>query len=283
MLEYPELDEQLLLADQSEQIPETDVRHAGEEVSAKKLKIDLEKTADSQHFDKWILVVVTFERSGMDVPIKADGIAPTKTETIRPANLLNLAKAAIRSGAHIRWFDPRNSQSIKKDHCPQQLHVVNASEVCVVQTIRNSLPELVYLTTVNAYSLVLHSPAGVGPAVLFSSDSGFGSLSHPPVKKNMLVTAPHHGSNDSENKKAYLRLKKSDPSNFQTLMWVRSDKRMCAGGSRPGKMYLSLNRHRCFCTNCRGCSGDGQNVIMIGSNGCWKPEKGVSPCCCSKK
>ena len=205
-----------------------------------------------------------------------------------PVCTSDLAKAAIRSDAHIRWFDPRNSQLIKKDH--PHLHVVNASEVCVVQTIRKSFPELMHLTTVNAYSLVLHSPAGVGPDVLFSSDSGFGSegsnrhppIFCPPVEKNMLVTAPHHGSNDSENKTAYLRLKERDASNFQTLTWVRSDKRMCAGGSRPGKMYLKQPRLRRFCTNCRGCSGDGQDVVMIGSNGCWKPANGVLPCCCSK-
>ena len=285
MLEYPELVEQLLLADQSEQIPETEVRRAGEKVSAEQLKIALEKTADSQHFDKFILVFVTFERLGVDVPIEGtDGISVIKSETIPVANISDLATAAIRSGANIRWFDP-NLQPIKKAH--PHLHVVNASEVCVVQTIRKSFPELVHLTTVNAYSLVLHSPARFGPDVLFSADSGFGSRKHPPVfrppvKKNMLVTAPHHGSKDCENEEAYHRLKESAPSNcFRTLTWVRSDQPMCVGGRRPGKMYLK--QHRRFCTNCRGCSGDGQDVVMIGSNGCWKPAKGVSPCCCSKR
>ena len=82
MLEDPQLAlEQLLRADQGEQIPETEVRRAGEEVSAKQLKRSLEEKADSRHFDKFILVFVTFERSDVDVPIEGtDGISVIKSE-----------------------------------------------------------------------------------------------------------------------------------------------------------------------------------------------------------
>ena len=282
MLEDPELAlEQLCLADYSEQLSEVNDRRDGKEVSAEQLEMVLKKKADSQHFD-WlypffpIVVVFISEKSDEDVPTEADGIPIIETATVRVGNILHLASAATSSGAKIRWFDPRNPQPKKKAHpC---LHIVNASEVFVVQTSPYSLPGLVYLTTVNRLSLVLHSPAGVGPDVLFSSDSGFEFPQKPPVIKDMLVTAPHHGSKDQKNEKVYHQLKAINASNFQTLTWVRSDQRMCAGSSRPGPMYLKQKRR--FCTNCRGDSIGGQNVIMIG-DGYWKPAKGVSPCYCS--
>ncbi len=288
MLKDPDLAfKQLCFTDYSEQIPETEDRRDDKEISAEWLNMELKKRADSQHFDEFypflpIVVVFISERSGEDVPIEAEGIPLIETATIRADNILCLATAATRRGAEIRWFDPYKKPQPSEEAHPY-LHLVNASEVYVVQTSPYSLLGLVYLTTVNRLCLVLHSPAGVGPDVLFSADSGFGSLRHPPVfrppvRKNMLVTAPHHGSKDSENEEAYRRLKAIDASNFQTLTWVRSG--LYQNGKFPGPMYLKQKRRRRFCTNCRCGSKGGQDVIMIG-NGCWKPEKGVSPCRCS--
>lgn len=289
MLKDPDLAfKQLCFADYSEQIPETEDRRDDKEISAEWLNMELKKRVDSQHFDEFypffpIVVVFISERSDEDVPIEAEDIPVIETATIRADNILCLATAATRRGAEIRWFYPdEKPQPIEEAH--PNLHLINASEVPVIPTISRAFPDLLYLTVKNAYSLVLYSPAGDGPDVLFSADSGFGSprrqrppVFHPPVGKNMLVTAPHHGSKDCENEEAYHRLKDSDSSNFQTLTWVRSG--LYQEGKLPGKKYL--DQHRRFCTNCRGCSGDGQDVVMIGSNGCWKPEKGVSPCCCS--
>ena len=278
---------QLLLADHSEQdlsdgdapTSGTDDRRDGKEVSAEQLTKALEERAElPQHFDEFGLVsprvVIIFTRPGQPVHIEADSIPVIGTATIRADRILRLAIAATRSGAKIRWFDPRKNPKPEEKAHPR-LRIVNASKVSVLTT-RNSFPDSLSLTVENRDSLVLHSPAGIGPDVLFSADSGFGFSSRLPVEKNMLVTTPHHGSADRENEDAYCRLKECDPSNFRTLTWVRSDQRN--SGMRPGPMYL--NQKRRFCTNCRGGSGWGQDVIMIG-DGCWKPANGVSQCCCS--
>lgn len=292
LLEEPGLAlEQMLLADRDEQdfsedggsIPEKDDHDDKKEVFAEQLKTELEKRAElPQHFDGLSLffpgAVIVFTQSGQHVHMAADGIPVIGTATIRADRILRLAIAATRSGAKIRWFDPHKAPKPKEVACTY-LRLVNASEVYGLQAIRDSLPYLLYLTEVNRFSLVLYSPAGIGPDVLFSADSGFGFPSQPPVRKNMLVTAPHHGSGDRENEKVYCLLKKCAPSNFRTLTWVRSG--LYKNGTLPGRMYLKQDRGRRFCTNCRNGPRCGQDVIMIGDgDGCWKPADGVSQCCC---
>ena len=293
LLEEPGLAlDQMLLADRDERdfsddegsMPETEDRSNEKEVSVEQLKTALEKRAKlPQHFDGLSLVfpgaVIVFTQSGQHVHIEAEGIPVIGNTTIRADRILRLAIAATRSSAKIRWFDPRKAPKPKEVACTY-LRLVNASEVYGLQAIiHHSLPYLLYLTEVNRFSLVLHSPARFGPDVLFSSDSGFGSPSQPPVRKNMLVTAPHHGSGNRENEKVYCSLKKCSPSNFRTLTWVRSG--LYKNGTLPGQMYLSQDRARRFCTNCRDGLGCGQDVIMIGDgDGCWKPADGVSQCRC---
>ena len=309
LLECPELAlEQIFLVDRHEQNlsdcpppaiefqeetrSERDNRREGEEVSASQLKALLENRAKlPPRYDGFSPGTLIIHRTAIffhpfstqpDSSKNMVGLAIPEIvpEAILADNIMRLAIAATRSAAMIRWFGPLEDPQ-RREPAHKFLRIVNAAQVNSVSTIRKALPDLVQLTQVNRNSLVLHSPAGTGPDVLFSSDSSFQFQSKLPVGKNMLVTAPHHGSTDPENEKAYRRLKKCEASNFRSLTWVRSDKSdRCNMSSRPGKEYL--NQTRRYCTNCRGHSGGGQDVIMRGDS-CWKPSHDVCPCCCSKK
>jgi hypothetical protein len=180
--------------------------------------------------------------------------------------------AACRLGSTIRWFEFRSSGSPSRG-LPGVLVPVNAVEILRVPKPRLSALDYLALTTVNRESLVFQAPiSNDHPPVLFTADSDLKFGQPIPNAPGMLVTAPHHGSED--NAYAYRRL--SNPTGPRpSLTWVRSDEET---KKRPGKSYVSASGTK-YCTACRPYNLSKQNVRLSLVSGQWVPAS-ARTCCC---
>lgn len=197
-------------------------------------------------------------------------------EAIAAGNRIRqITQLAFHRGCRIRWFE--YSQSKASGGIPGKLVPVNAREVFRVKV--NKLSALMYLalTTTNKQSLVFYSPGeDADPTVLFTADSDLSFQNTVPWSAGMMITAPHHGSED--NIAAYKRFQK-EMRNPTSTAWVRSDGRF---KSRPGKSFLDLRGANVpvFCTLCRDASRLMQDLVFTGSRQGWNPGKTL-PCSCS--
>lgn len=210
-------------------------------------------------------------------------VTPTKSqrtlELIEAAsNIRKIALAAARAGVKIRWFHPKEPQKPVRNH---DLHVLNAGEVDYFR--RSSKPaRCLELTLMNRESLVLFAPSNDdSAAVLFCADSGLAGVNLPTLSESTLVTAPHHGSSDIENRKAYAHVTAAAQAAGDSLIWVRSDRALGPAASRPCLEFMS-QRYR-LCTNCRGNGGHGQHVRLAAREGTWTFGKNASCKCMPNK
>jgi len=91
------------------------------------------------------------------------------------------------------------------------------------------------LTRANKQSLVFISPSNEKePAALFTADSDLNFSQPIPWSNGMIITAPHHGSENNAN--AYAQFIKGTSRNLYAV-WVRSDGRF---KTRPGNSNLML-------------------------------------------
>jgi len=187
-----------------------------------------------------------------------------------------ISLAAFRSGALIRWFDfIGGGRQVSSGGIGGFLIPVNAREIVRIRRPKRSALEYLALTASNRESLVFMSPSTHNsPAMLFTADSDL-SFSQPiGWTSGMLITAPHHGSED--NKKAYDRFREDTSNNIKDVTWVRSD---CCSRSRPGPSYLQSPGTR-YCTICRGSMLPKQNVRLVFQLNTWKPVC-TRICCCN--
>ena len=185
-----------------------------------------------------------------------------------------IALVAYHSGVLIRWFDyiGRSEGTAKGGN--KFLVPVNAREVDRIRRPRRSALEYLALTTSNRESLVFFSPSlGDDVAVLFTADSDLSFRQRIRWDHKMLITAPHHGS--EENKYAYERFRQDTCSRISDVVWVRSDGKF---KERPGPSYLSGPGTR-YCTICCGCDSPKQNVRLVFRQGIWQPVS-TRKCCC---
>ena len=94
---------------------------------------------------------------------------------------------------------------------------------------------LLSLTKVNRYSLVFEYTKNDVPLIRFSADSDRTCQSVCPYPKNIIVTAPHHGS--GANAKVYKTIQGDD------IVWVRSDER---SDIRPCQKFKNQNNKYCL-------------------------------------
>lgn len=193
-------------------------------------------------------------------------------EAISAATLIReISLAAYRTGALIRWF--KYDRASSNGGIPGVLVPLNACEVLHLRRYRWSALKFLALTTSNKQSLVFLSPAnGEEPAVLFTADSDLSFSQTIPWSDGMIITAPHHGSED--NNYAYGRFARETANNLDVI-WVRSDGRFKA---RPGNSYLTVRGSR-FCTLCRGSKYPKQDVRLRVVAQRWKPIF-TRKCCC---
>lgn len=196
----------------------------------------------------------------------------------KASNLIReIVLTAYCSGSLIRWYDyvGNHKCSNPSGGISNFLVPVNAVEVTKIRRRRKSALEYVALTTVNKHSLVFLSPNDeVSPGVLFTADSDLSFYQRIPWHDQMIITSPHHGSENNRN--AYLRFNR-ETSGKLSVVWVRSDRR----SRRPGKSYLKVKGDK-YCTVCRGSILPKQNVQLAFSkfNNAWQPFNNTRKCQC---
>ena len=191
-------------------------------------------------------------------------------EATKASNLIReIVLAAYRSGSLIRWYDyvGNSKQSKPSGGISDFLVPVNAVEVTKIRHRKKSALEYVALTRANKQSLVFMSPKDdVGPGVLFTADSDLSFHQVISWHEQMIITSPHHGSED--NSYAYTRFSRETQDKLNVI-WVRSDKRL---SRRPGISYVAASGDK-YCTVCRGSRLPTQNVRLSFSklNIAWQP------------
>lgn len=128
----------------------------------------------------------------------------------------------------------------------------------------------------NKRSLVFSSPNKSDKSeVLFSADSDFKFKQDIDWSSGMLITVPHHGS--EENSFAYSRFRNETNGLLKKISWVRSDKRF---RKRPGQSFRSAIGTK-YCTICSNSTLPKQNVELITTNVEWVPRTpSVRKCSC---
>lgn len=184
-------------------------------------------------------------------------------EAIKAAKRIrDIAVAAYNRGIQIRWFEFDSSQGPSKGNA--LLQTVNARQIIRMAPRYDALFFL-YLTKVNRECLVLYSPPTEGsPSVLFCGDSNLDFRQTLPLGENMLITAPHHGS--ESNAQAYTRLA-NELAGISNATWVRSDSN---SKKRPGNSYLSMRGSR-YCTLCRGSHLQKARIRFVARGSNWCP------------
>lgn len=155
--------------------------------------------------------------------------------------IISIAKAAYKNGVSIRWFEP--ADACTKKRVDTNIIVLNAGGLArAIRTRRIDSPHMLMyalaLTMENKYSLAMEYLHDEIPVVRFSADSDSICQSDMPYSNNIIITAPHHGSEANAN--VYGAIKGND------IIWVRSDgkasKRPCADFKRlPNKYCLACH------------------------------------------
>ena len=181
-----------------------------------------------------------------------------------------IAVACAHRGFPIQWLRYTGAGSFGDAEHP--LAPLNSVKVGRTVSGKTSAFRWIALTTANRLSLTFCSrPASGYPGVVFTADSDSPSSTPIPWQSGMIVTAPHHGSED--NKRVYTQFRRDSQGQF-TVNWVRSDGNF---KTRPGPSYL--NQRDRFCTLCRS-SDHAKQVVRFGlKSGRWIPS-GSRVCSC---
>lgn len=160
--------------------------------------------------------------------------------------ILKIFALALKKVGVIRFFYPTNEKTDTRIS-GYPFRILNAIELVSLQKIKetnDSLAnffQLLYLTKNNQYSLVFEYLHQNNPKILFTADSDlFFAKEYLDYDDNeILITAPHHGS--QSNKDAYAKIKSTRAT------WVKS------GGSLrclTGDAYKSISCKSKFCNRC---------------------------------
>jgi len=180
----------------------------------------------------------------------------------------SLLTSALSSGSYIRWF--KYTGRYEHYQCPHNLYAENAQETAITIYSPQIFMEMLFLTTINKYSLVFifDDDDNHLPNVLFTADSDLHFYSQlKRLEEFSIVTAPHHGS--EANSLAYSKVY------VNNLIFVRSDRSQLR---RPGPTFLSQQNR--YCTICR-TKGPKQKII-IDFTSSRTPQIIGRRCCCKK-
>jgi hypothetical protein len=163
-----------------------------------------------------------------------------------------IALEAWRRGAKIRWFDHREFARTGRPGGGERNVLVPLNSVERLRVARISALEYLRLTQMNRESLAFIAPAE-DSAVVFTGDSDLGGVQFVEHPRSVLVTAPHHGS--EQNAAAYVMVRRWRRD--ATTLWVRSDSR---SKTRPGASYRAAGYERA-CTLCSHARSSKQPVF----------------------
>lgn len=175
----------------------------------------------------------------------------------------NIALEALCKKKNIRWFKYHISKPKGGDK--NNLEPINSRECPPFKVSGISRLGCLALTVTNQYSLAFYAPETEEyPSVMFTADTDLKNielLENIPTEniptRDMIVTAPHHGSRDNSNVYDLI----NNWYNPQKIHWVRSDS---INRERPCCKYLQQD-HR-YCTICRGSAEPKQQTVDISSD-----------------
>ena len=149
--------------------------------------------------------------------------------------IITIAGLAYRNGCKVRWFEPVDYCTCTK--VDYGFAALNSYERTRVQKPKNAYAfAILYMLTIeNEYSLVFEYCNKDVPIIRFSADSDCTYQSVSPYPENIIVTAPHHGS--EANAIVYNKLVGDN------IIWVRSDRK---SGKRPCDVFKCLNIKYCL-------------------------------------
>lgn len=150
--------------------------------------------------------------------------------------IIKIAALAYQKGCKILWFEPLDSCA--QNDVAYGFRALNSQKVVTVKRINKdpiSFFYLLNLTVENEYSLIFEFLHGNKPIVRFSADSAQSCQSETPYSQNIIITAPHHGSD--ANACVYNTIKGDD------IVWVRSDRK---SSKRPCQEFKKLKEKYCL-------------------------------------
>ena len=156
--------------------------------------------------------------------------------SIKLDRILQIAGLAYQNGCKIRWFKPTHNNPCVKNMIDYGLVALNSTKICQVQHFKDtfSFLQALTLTEENEYSLVFEYLKNDIPVVRFSADSDCICQSVDSYQNNIIVTAPHHGSD--ANATVYNNLNGND------IIWIRSDRK---SSKRPCGTFKGLKNKYC--------------------------------------
>jgi len=184
-----------------------------------------------------------------------------------------IIELACHRGCKIRFFKFSTCVSGGKKGV---LEPVNSAEMVSRGSVNMSALTYLALTVANKESLVFLAPeTKEEPAVLFAADSDLNfALPSKAPSRSLIITAPHHGSEENQN--AYVAVADWLKSGSCAATWVRSD---CKSSKRPGASFKSQKtRH---CTLCNSETDPKQIVELHALNTCWQPTTETRGCSCT--
>lgn len=197
-------------------------------------------------------------------------------KTIKAAygRIIDIVKLAHTNNCKIRWFqswgDKCTFYSIDSNVCSNlpsnisfmALNSLPISNIPLLKSVGNVI-KAIYLTTVNEFSLAFEFYYNDIPVVRFSADSGCTCQKQPYVN-DIIITAPHHGSDDPKNVNVYNSI------NGNNIIWVRSD---FINKKRPGKAFKNLTNK--YCLRCNHNSVKESEIIFEYKHNTWNNKKGI--------
>jgi len=156
-------------------------------------------------------------------------------EFINLDRILKIAGLAYKKGSLIRWFKPdNNNPTIQNPN--YSFTPLNSREIVKIDRVdASNFFKLLYLTNENKFSLVFEFYYEDKPIITFSADSDFSFLSSRTYNNNIIVTTPHHGSEN--NSIVYQKLKGDN------IIWIRSDRK---NTHRPCLNFKNLSDKYCL-------------------------------------
>lgn len=184
-------------------------------------------------------------------------------EAIRAADrIIEIAKLAYAHGSRIRWFDydEYKNNGFQTMGGEAFLKPQNSVEIARFKKTKIKFLYKLALSVANRESLVFLSETENEPKVLFTADSDMANINVPAfnLPEELIVTAPHHGSDSNQN--VYNLFKNKEP------LWVRSDMR---SRKRPCKVYRELKYK--YCTLCDNPLSTRSPVKFHSNGSMWQP------------
>lgn len=189
-----------------------------------------------------------------------------KNEFINLDRIIKIAGLAYKKGSKIRWFKPeRQNPSIQNPS--YNFKPLNSKEFTRIDKVSaNNFLKLLFLTNENKYSMVFEFHKENKPIIVFSADSDFSFTSGLSYKNNIIITAPHHGS--ESNKVAYNKI------TGDKIIWIRSDRK---SRKRPCQDFKNLNDK--YCLSCAIKNHKEEVYFQLNTSSNWIRTKGLNCNC----